>query len=242
MLLDLLKQRLAVITMLEPSRDIPVLAEQIRRERPDWPSKARAMGLKAEETCDEFQIAGSLAMLFIKSIPQTVESMLRHADKKDTTTLEKLVLTVALVYFVQPLDEMPDTAPGGYGFLDDCILLRAAHIDVIGQPAPPIEAGEDAILPLLASMAPVRLTENLEGAVRSIQTLKKVFGALPQFLQEAMRAQMSRDPLNISAQALRTSIASPARNHFSSPRTAVNLSGQVASVLALGGIDPYARR
>lgn len=45
-------------------------------------------------------------------------------DKKDTTYTDWAVLIGAIVYFVAPIDLIPDVAP--MGFLDDTALLTAA--------------------------------------------------------------------------------------------------------------------
>ena len=39
----------------------------------------------------------------------------------------------SLLYLVQPQDLIPDDAPGGYGFLDDCVLLHAARLAHLTQ-------------------------------------------------------------------------------------------------------------
>ena len=71
--------------------------------------------------------AKDLAKAFIVAItdiPYMVRSLMFLLEKEDCTPEWRHAIVLALVYLVRSDDLIPDESPGGYGFIDDYIVLR----------------------------------------------------------------------------------------------------------------------
>ena len=69
----------------------------------------------------------------IKEIPALAQEIVAEIRKPETRPEVRCSLLASLVCLVQPQDLVPDDAPGGYGFLDDCVLLHAARLAHLTQ-------------------------------------------------------------------------------------------------------------
>lgn len=223
MLIDLLRQYIVRIETLNYC-DIPVLAEQIRQNQPHFEQNAAH--------------CATILLTFIKVMPDTILRIIKRIEDKKVEPVARIGLVSALVYLVQPWDAIRDDAPGGYGLLDDCIVLRATHLDLLEQPAPPISSikDEQLVLKTLASFAPPRLVPTLEALVGSIVSGLSLFKIFPKFMIEATISQMIRDPMGFSISSMRsTSSASYKQGRLSSPPSGA--ADMVRGMLASEGID-----
>jgi uncharacterized membrane protein YkvA (DUF1232 family) len=156
-LYDLTARVVARIEALDPGTDGAEFARQLREARPDLleqlPAGSRDAASDALARC----LIG-----VIGEIPAIVEAMLAAVDRRSTEPAVRAALAGALAYLVHPRDLLPDDLPGGFGFVDDCMILRATvseFIDTLPRGFTTVEK-ERHLLELLAiCVPPARLPE-----------------------------------------------------------------------------------
>jgi len=159
------------IDTLDPDagEDVKLFARQLVEARPDLFSQLGGdhRGPDASRGA-EMLAAGMIAV--IKEIPGIVEGMLAAIDRRTTEPAVRCALTGALAYLVQPRDLMPDDLPGGFGFIDDCMILRATvteFIDYLPKGFTTLER-ERRLLELLAIAIPPERLPEFQEAVEGI--------------------------------------------------------------------------
>jgi uncharacterized membrane protein YkvA (DUF1232 family) len=174
-------------------RDVAAFAKQLRDARP---------GLFAqvgdEESAERASRAVAAAMLrVIGEIPQIVEAMMSAIDRRTTDPAVRGALIGALAYLVQPRDLLPDGLPGGFGFIDDCVILRATvteFLDFLPRGFTTAER-EKRLLELLAvSIPPARLPE-FQASVEGIWLAFHAMLWSSEDEIEATVARISADPI-----------------------------------------------
>ncbi len=134
-LLDRISSRIAAI---DPEQEAPRLLHELKRVRPDVfktlrenvmtaAGDAGGSGTTPEQAVAAAERAIALGLLkLIKDIPAIVQTMASAVTDSRTNPAVRCATVGMLAYLVHPRDLIPDDAPGGYGFLNDAILLRAA--------------------------------------------------------------------------------------------------------------------
>ncbi len=99
-------------------------AELLREARPDL--FARLEGGEDGALSGKVSVTIAAGLLrIISEIPDVAEAMLTGIDRRNTEPAVRCALSGALAYLISPRDLLPDDLPGGYGFVDDCMILRA---------------------------------------------------------------------------------------------------------------------
>jgi uncharacterized membrane protein YkvA (DUF1232 family) len=165
----LVEQVIAAVSALDSAvdgRDATAFASQLCAARPDL--FAQIEDAERAELASR-AIAGAMLRV-IGEIPQIVEAMMSAIDRRTTDPAVRCALIGALAYLVQPRDLLPDGLPGGFGFIDDCVILRATvteFIDYLPRGFTTAER-EKRLLELLAvAIPPPRLPE-FQAAVEGI--------------------------------------------------------------------------
>jgi uncharacterized membrane protein YkvA (DUF1232 family) len=198
----LVKQVISAVEALDPrpeGRDVPAFAAQLRAARPELFDP-----LGGPERGDAAARAMAGAMLrVIGEIPQIVEAMLSAVDRRTTDPAVRCALVGALAYLVQPRDLMPDGLPGGFGFVDDCVILRATvteFLDFLPRGFTTAER-ERRLLELLAvAIPPPRLPE-FQAAVEEIWLAFHTMLWRTEEEIETLVARISADPLGTTLPA-----------------------------------------
>ena len=173
MLFALLDRFNAEVAAIDLSEESPALLEQIRLARPDFlkeVDRARKRSGATKEAMNLTLLALAAAVLgMIKEMPQIVDTMVQKIRKRRADPHLRCALAGTLAYLVQPHDLIPDDAPGGYGLLDDCLLLRVAlreYLNVLPASATEAEKQGQYIL-LFGNILPLNVLPALQLACLS---------------------------------------------------------------------------
>ena len=184
---ELLDEVVEGIAALDPDGAAPRFAGELTRARPDL--------FAGEGEVTRRTAAAQLTL--VCGLPALVEAVRTAAAQPATHPAVRCALVGALAYLVQPRDLVPDDAPAGYGFVDDCLLLRGAVSDYFDLlPAPPASIERERLqLRLLALAVPRDRLGDLQEALGGIWRLFQRLLLLPPGEVEATRRAMESDPL-----------------------------------------------
>ena len=138
MLMRLLDQTLEALRGLDVERDAAAFSEQVLTHNPapfrEAPGELSAV--LAEDDPDAPRPVDRLGALLlaraqlrlIKEIPEHVAELLELAREGHASPHVRCAVLGALAYLVQPVELVDDRAPGGYGFVDDCIVLKTMRL------------------------------------------------------------------------------------------------------------------
>lgn len=178
------------IRAIDPDEALPRFAGELARARPDL--------FAGRDEVTRCTAAAQLGL--IRGLPALVEAVRTASAQPATHPAVRCALVGALAYLVQPRDLVPDDAPAGYGFVDDCLLLRGAVSDYFDLlPAPPASIERERLqLRLLALAVPRDRLEDLQQALGGIWRLFQRLLILPPGEMEATRQAMESDPLALA--------------------------------------------
>lgn len=198
MLFQLLDKVTRGISSLDPERETPQMLKQLKAAIPevfaqmDRNAGSRKEALRVVETG-----IASFALSHIREIPEIVGEMLKGIRGRSTDPAVACVMTATLGYLVQPHDIIPDTAPGGFGFVDDYILLRAGQLEYLSARSIPHgqiqEIGQK--LSTVASFVPTQLKPLAQSAVDGLSALIQFLQVLPTEMQVMTTQMIIANPL-----------------------------------------------
>jgi uncharacterized membrane protein YkvA (DUF1232 family) len=132
----------------------------------------------------------------IKKIPEMTNVMLERLEDRKTEPAIRCALACILAYVVQPRDLIPDNAPGGYGFLDDAVMVHAGYLDVVAlEPRPERLKHHEDYLRFLASFMPREATAALQQTVQSLEMALAFYRMLPADMLETTTHLLTTNPL-----------------------------------------------
>lgn len=187
MLDELIDTVVAGIAAIDPDEAVPRLAAELARGRPDL----------FTDGCETAARVAAAQLGLICALPSLVDAVRGAAARPATHPAVRCALTGALAYLVQPRDLIPDDAPGGYGFVDDCLLLRgvvAEYFDLLPSALATVER-ERLNLRLLALAVPRARLDDLQEALGGIWRLFQRLLLLPPAEVQATRKAMEAAPL-----------------------------------------------
>lgn len=157
MLDELVQEKIAKIRSLDIERDVAVFAQQVLRSNPE-PFRR----IPRDRQDGGFDEMGTLLLAraqlrLILELADHAAEMLALVLDSHTSPHVRVALLGALAYLVQPDELVNDEAPGGYGYVDDCIVIKTARLAMarMGVPLELDEARELRALSLLAlALAP----------------------------------------------------------------------------------------
>ena len=201
MLFKLLDQVVSRINALDLKKETPTFLNELKRACPNYGESLHKSMVKKgtkEEVIKLIEQSVALAMLkSVKDIPKIVEMMVSKINDKRTSPALCCALVGGLALLVKPRDLIPDDAPGGYGFLDDAILLRAALIEYMNVLPPDAinEEKERRYLQLLSIGIPPRVLPAMQTAITGIQLGVRILNQLPPFLLEYTTQLLIQNPM-----------------------------------------------
>lgn len=146
------------IETLNTQDDCAPFASQLRQN-----NKAAFSSLGEETALLASKKMATCQLQIIKEIPTIVQAMLDGIDLRTTEPAIKCALAGALAYLVKPRDLLRDNLPGGYGFVDDCMILRATVSEFKNILPPEFTTNEKELrlLKLLGTSIPAGLKSEL---------------------------------------------------------------------------------
>ncbi len=166
-----------------------------------------------ETTSAEVGITLARCMIgVIKDIPSIVEAMLNAIDRRTTEPAVRCALAGGLSYLVRPRDLLPDDLPGGFGFVDDCMILRATVTEFLVYLPKDFTSTERErrILELLAMCIPPDRLHEFQAEVEGIWLTFHALLWESEDQVDRVTAEILRDPLE-------TPLPSPERESIPLP-------------------------
>lgn len=133
----------------------------------------------------------------IKEIPMIVAALLGAIDRKSVEPAIRCAFVGTLSYLVQPRDLLPDNLPGGFGFVDDSMILRAAASEFLDQ----LPAGfttidrERRVLDFLSICVPHESLQDFQMAIEGIWLAFHAYLWQPEDDVNEITEQLLNDPL-----------------------------------------------
>ena len=202
MLFRLLDQINARISGLDDKKEAPHMLLQINKARPDFKQTLfkNAPQKPKKEVADLIFLAIAQAALSqIKGIPEITGHMISGLKNRSLDPSIRCVMATALVYLVQPYDFIPDSAPGGYGFIDDNAIIRAGMIEYLNlmpHSADAVKAQQNQIQ-IMARLVPLQLVPALQQTIDGMSATLQMLRMLPAEVIELTIQQMIQTPLQI---------------------------------------------
>ena len=189
-----------IVSAIDPIEDAPAFVETWLQHRPEQRDLAfpDVAGQASRETVFQMFAAGALAI--VKRIPEMMDVMVERLHSDDVDPAVQCAVATVLAYVVQPRDLIPDDAPGGYGFIDDTILLHAGFLDILSM-EPPHAAQfktQQEYLSYISSFAPPAVMSELQQTVSSMESTLSVFRMLPREALEVTTRIIIDEPLRVS--------------------------------------------
>jgi uncharacterized membrane protein YkvA (DUF1232 family) len=132
----------------------------------------------------------------IKKIPEMTTVMLERLQNRTTEPAVRCALACILAYVVQPRDLIRDDAPGGYGFLDDAVMVHAGYLNVLAlQSKSEKLKPHEHYLRFLAGFMPKEATAALQQTVQSLEMGLAFYRMLPVDMLETTTQIMISNPL-----------------------------------------------
>lgn len=197
MLFQLLDEVLNRISTLDPNQETARFFEQVRRSKPELFDEMIRKGAKEEVV----QVIGHgialMGLQYIKQIPEIASSMVRQIRGESTDPALGCMMTATLAYLVQPHDLIPDDAPGGFGFVDDYILLRAGQLEFLsnvrGRDAEVAEITQN--ISTMGSLVPGAVKPQMQDAIEGLSTLVQLISVMPPDMQVMTTQTIIANPL-----------------------------------------------
>jgi len=177
---------------------IPDFKDRLLRERPDAFEDLRG-GLEGEDAQRASTRMAEIALSEIKRIPELAGTLTSELMEGREPPALLLTHALSLAYLVQPRDLLNDDLPGGYGYLDDAIMLWAS----VGARDVFVTGDEDNIERIAATILrlcmclPTGVREKFEPALRENVFLIQVMSMIPPIFIGGMINNAINNPLEI---------------------------------------------
>jgi uncharacterized membrane protein YkvA (DUF1232 family) len=171
MLQELVEQKVAEIRRLDVERDAVAFAGQVLARNPEpfrGIPRPVAEALASRDVPDAepadrrgARLLARAQLRLILELSDHAAEMLALVHDGHTSPHVRVALSGSLAYLVQPAELVPDDAPGGYGYVDDCIVIKTMRLALarMGVPLVLDEGRELRALSLLAlALAPADFT------------------------------------------------------------------------------------
>lgn len=225
MLFPLVKKVCNRIEKLDGQIDGPLFIAQLREQRPTLDSELRAKGGKKTKLDIAYWVLGMAFLGFIKKIPGIAIEMKNMLESGSGDPSFRCVVAASLAYLVQPHDLMPDDLPGGYGFVDDAVLLNEACAlswEISGDAKRAEEARKSYQFMLIA--VPDATRPSIQLAINGLAMTFNLLRSLDPMMAELQTQALIANPLQPIAAA-----AAPGRGGMSS------LGSQMTSYPTMSG-------
>ena len=206
MLFKLVDETCAHIDQLALTTCANELEQQLRSEAPEaihqLIKESKRLGSQPSEKAAASVLALS-AFGYIKGIPALARHMVEKIQDSSLPAARRCGIASVLSYLVNPKDLIGDDAPGGYGYLDDAIMLRAglvAYMGTLPQPGSNVQT-EARVVVFLVNLAPKNVRGTLQEAVTVMSHNVQTMSVLEPAIAETSLAHIIENPLDVPVPA-----------------------------------------
>ena len=205
MLLGLVHNVTDVVSAIDPVADAPEFVDTWLTHRPEQRQIAFPEISGDAERQTAFRMFAAGALTIVKRMPEMIDVMVERLQSDEVDPAVQCAVATVLAYVVQPRDLIPDDAPGGYGFIDDTILLHAGFLDVLSMEPPRAEQfrTQQEFLSFISSFAPPPVMAELQRTVENMEMTLSVFRMLPREALEVTTSIIIDEPLRVSTMPIR---------------------------------------
>jgi uncharacterized membrane protein YkvA (DUF1232 family) len=208
MLHALVEQKIAAIGRLAVERDATVFAQQVLAHNPEpfrrGPRRSTQAHTLVPGSAEAIDRLGPLLLAraqlrLILELPAHVTELLALVDDGRTPPHIRVAALHVLAYLVQPAELVHDDAPGGYGYVDDCIVIKTMRLAMarMGVPLRLDERREARALSLLAlALAPATLAKMQTLMTRTWNEIH-LLHMMPATVAAAQIERILRHPLDL---------------------------------------------
>ncbi|HRH81566.1 MAG TPA: hypothetical protein PLW81_11025 [Thiobacillaceae bacterium] len=201
-LLDDISRRLSA---LDTGGEAAAMYGQIMRARPDLAQKlgSAIQQTTANEATRELvqRAIGAGIVMQIKEIPEQINALVARINAPSVAPALRCALASVLAYIAQRRDLIPDDAPGGYGYVDDSVLLTATMLQLLEPTAANAESIEKCQQKLagLQSVLPEAVSSALQAAIQGVILLFQTTSMLPAAVADTMTQQILDNPEGVTS-------------------------------------------
>ena len=198
MLFDLLDETVNQIAAIDVDSATALFWHQVATVRPDVVATIKS-GVEDPDMADAIghSIAHGKLTSMTNDVPHMAEVLSAAVRNQDLPASVRCAIVGVLAYVVQPHDLIPDEAPGGYGFIDDDMLLRASLVEFLDELPP---SGFDATrernyIALVSAFVSTDLIPLLENALTGVVEADHKLRIVPADVLEHTIELIIKDPL-----------------------------------------------
>ena len=199
MLFDLLEEAVSQIAAIDADAAAPHFWHQVAAARPDVVDTIK-IGVPDPGAAGStgHAIAHGKLTSMISDVPHMAKVLTAAVNNEELAASVRCAIVGVLAYVVQPHDLIPDDMPGGYGFIDDDMLLRASLVEFLDVLPP---SGFDATrernyIALVSAFVSTDLIPLLENALAGIVEADHRLRIVPADVLEHMMDLIIKDPLS----------------------------------------------
>ncbi len=201
MLYEEIDKLIAEIKTIEPMKDGQDFLQAMTDNNANAIKKITTSPDEEDEKALDLMLlsAGCISRLIVP-LPDIINKLLAVVKNPKTPSHIRCTIIGALAYFVQPHDLIPDDTKGGYGFIDDSVLIHATYIELL------YIKGEDDELQactnlseLAAGVCPPEILKPLAAAVNGITVGFQFFAKMPPKMLETTIRQIIANPYQTNA-------------------------------------------
>jgi uncharacterized membrane protein YkvA (DUF1232 family) len=204
MLYKLVEEVCSKIDQLDALASAPLLRDEILRARPDFSDRIAKVffDVPTEGVAMTLATAASRGVLTaIKQTPALARALVQIVKDADERPALRCAVASVLCYLVQPRDLIPDDAPGGYGFVDDALVVRAGYVEylkVLPNPKAKRE-DEEQLVNLLVSVTPTAVEPIVQMMIGTMALAVDLTSRLEDAVAEFMVNEMIQNPLAMTS-------------------------------------------
>jgi hypothetical protein len=219
MLFRLVSKVCSRIDKMDIEVETPLFASQLQKMRPSLTTALESQGIASDQLEKSILLLSTAQLSVIKGIPAIAVEMSNLLKAGSGLPAFRCVIAASLAYLVQTQDLLPDDLPGGYGFIDDALMLHEACAlswELTGDMTRAEEKRK--IFDFIFISVPDGKQELFKSAINGVAVTLNVMSSLDPMLAEMTTQMLIQNPLQpIAPQGTISSVGglSPLGSHFS---------------------------
>jgi len=203
MLFEEVNKIIQKLEKIEPQKEAPAFSNEMIRNCATTVDEIRNAPGREEVKLLVLQgLAAGCIIKLIVPLPGKLKQMSKIVKDRSCPLPARCILAGALAYLVQPNDLIPDNTKGGYGFVDDAVLVHAAYAEYLriyqGNASETQESTE--LARLAAGICPPQILGPLDTAITGILMGFQLLSQLPPQTLEWTLQQIIANPYQASVQ------------------------------------------
>ena len=192
-----------IIEKINPKKDSPAFSNEMIRNCATTVDRIRnAPGSEEVKSLILQGVAAGCIKRLIVTLPGKIEQISNLAQDSSCPLPARCVLAGTLGYLVQPNDLIPDNAKGGYGFVDDAVLIHSVHAEYLSVFQLNSEEKKESaeLTRVAAGICPPAIVGPLNTAIMGINIGFELFPNLPTQVLETTLQQIIANPYQATMQ------------------------------------------